>query len=200
MIAALKSSVAIAAGLALCAFMPNAALADAWAETFVGCELQTVTGAGLSIESYACGPDKGSVHLEADDTVPGFVEVSEGEDGPVRTVKIRTFKKGADAPIDAILEQIRTDSPGPDTATCALSPMPGDDQHFVFEPTGEAKTAWQKADESGEAVDPPCGPLGVQFVGDIYFQTLPDDPTTVVMVDTGSEIQIFKPATLKAVK
>jgi hypothetical protein len=175
----------------------------AWAETFAGCKLGEVKGATLAIKSYACGAEQGNVHLEADDTLPGFVEVLDSSDGPMRIVKIRTFKKAAEAPIESVLAAVQAASPGPHTDTCAFAPAPGDDdggsKRVVLAPTGDAKVAWDAAEQKGEPIDPQCGALGVQFEGDLYFRVLADDPTTVVFVDAGSEIQIFIPSTLKSV-
>jgi hypothetical protein len=42
--------------------------------------------------------------------------------------------------------------------------------------------------------------MGVGFVGDRVFQVMADDPTKVVYIDYGSEIQIFDTATLKSLK
>ncbi len=176
---------------------------SAWADTFAACKLQEVKGATLSIKSYACGAEQGNVHLEADDTLPGFVEALDSSDGPMRLTKIRAFKKAADAPIEAVLAAVQAASPGPHTDTCAFAPAPGDDdgggKRVVLAPSGDVKAAWDAAEQKGEPIDPPCGPLGVQFEGDLYFRVLPDDPTTVVFIDAGSEIQIFIPSTLKSV-
>lgn len=184
------------------AALSRPATADAWSETFVGCTKQKVKGAGLSISSYACGPDQGNAHLEADDSVPGFVEVQNGDAGPVREVKIRTFNKAADSPLASILDDVKAASPGPHTASCILERVPAADEQqgerYYLSPTGEAKTAWDKALNDGPAGDPPCGPLGVQFAGDLYFIVLPGDPARVAFIDAGSEIQIFDPSTLRA--
>lgn len=178
-----------------------ASRADAWSETFANCELQTVKGAALSIEAYACGEEQGNVHLEADDSLPGFVIVSDGPDGISRNVAIRVFKKEPGAPFSAILEDVKALSPGPHTNTCVFEKWPGEEagvMRYVLAPTGDAKAAWDKGLENGEPVDPPCGALGVQFVGDLYFEEIAGDPGTVAFVDSGSEIQIFKPQTLKS--
>ena len=192
-------------GLDLRAVPAGAAEPDisAWKQTFVGCKLQDVKGATLSIESFACGPNQGNVHLEADDKLPGFVEVVDGAEGPMRITKIRAFKKAADAPINSILPDVRAASPGRISDTCEFTPAAQTDddgvKRWVFAPGGDAKDTWDQDEKSGDPVDPPCGALGVQFEGDLYFEVLPDDPTTVVFVDAGSEIQIFIPSTLKSV-
>ena len=155
----------------------------------------------LAIKSFNCGPDQGNVHLEADDKISGFVEVLEGSEGPMRITKIRAFKKSADAPLDAILSDVRAASPGRNSETCVFTPTTDADdgtKRWVFAPGGEARETWAQDEKSGDPVDPPCGALGVQFEGDLYFEVLPDDPTTVVFVDAGSEIQIFVPSTLKS--
>jgi hypothetical protein len=152
--------------------------------------------------SYARGPEQGNAHLEADESLPGFVEVQNGDAGAVREVKIRIFKKAAGAPIDAIVEQVRAASPGSATATCVFEPVPATDEatgdRYNFAPSGTAKKKWEDALDGGPPADPPCGPLGVQFAGDLYFEVLPNDPESVAFIDAGSEIQIFDPSTLRA--
>lgn len=176
--------------------------ADVWSETFVGCTKQVAQGAGLAISSYVCGKDQGNVHLEADPALPGFVEVQDTEDGPVRQMKIRTFKKDPQSPIDAVLDAVRAASPGPATPSCTFERAPQSEdssaERYYLAPTGAARTAWDRAMDSDPEGDPPCGPLGVQFVGDLYFVVLPGDPGRVAFIDSGSEIQIFDPSTLRA--
>lgn len=173
---------------------------EAAIQTFAGCQWGKVSGSGLSIWSYACGPDKGSQSLVADDEVGGFAIIT---DGLEPSVVVRTFAKPADAAIDAALPAIRAASPGTHTATCVLTPMTieGREPVYLLSPTGAAKTQWD-AVEAGTATtgdtDPPCGDLGVGFSGDRYFQVLKGDPAKVVYVDAGSEIQIFDPSTIVA--
>lgn len=172
-------------------------------DTFGKCAWEQVKGAQLSIWSYKCGPDAGNVRLVADETLPGFVLLQSSTEGETRTPAIRAFKKAAGAPLDAVLDQVRAASPGPHTATCTLTkhPAPEAGDKFQFMPDAAAAAEWDKYQNDGEGdVQPPCGALGPQFVGDSYFQILPGDPSTVVFVNMGSEIQIFDPKTLQAIK
>ncbi len=170
------------------------------APEFAGCAWQEVKGARLAMQAFACGPDHGGVHIEADDSLPGFRLVYAG--GESRMV-VRTFDKAAAAPLEAILPAVRAASPGPFTAACAFAPAQGYDakgkDRFVFEPTGADKAAWEKSQASDAPMDPPCGPLGVSIAGDRYFTVLADHPQVVVYADMGSEIQIFDPETLRVV-
>ena len=70
---------------------------------------------------------------------------------------------------------------------------------FTFEPTGAAKTAWDKAEKEGGEAPAPCGDLGVYFDRAPIFWVMRDDPTTVIAADMGSEIQIFDPTTLRRI-
>lgn len=173
---------------------------------FAKCKREEVRGATLSILSYQCaGPEAGNTILIADDTLPGFVVESQGPDGTSRRVAVRVFKKAADAPVSSVLDAIRAASPGPHTVTCVLNPWRDSEgtedlKRFIFEPAGEAAKAWEASQTNGGETGSPCGAMGVQFAGDLYFEELIDDPTTVVFVDAGSEIQIFDPATLKVLK
>lgn len=168
--------------------------------TFAGCQWGKVTGSGLSVWSYACGPAMSGQSLIPDEEVGGFALIS---DGLEPSVVIRSFAKPADAAIEAALPAIRAASPGPHTATCVLTPMAieGRDPVYLLSPTGAAKTQWDGVEggtiTTGDT-NPPCGDLGVGFVGDRYFQVLKSAPTKVVYVDAGSEIQIFDPSTLAA--
>nr|QQZ50096.1 hypothetical protein JKL49_26365 [Phenylobacterium glaciei] len=59
-------------------------------------------GGKLALQAFACGPEQGGVHIEADDGLPGFQLVYAGPPAERRPV-IRTFAKAADAPLEAIL-------------------------------------------------------------------------------------------------
>jgi hypothetical protein len=165
-------------------------------DTFKGCKWQKVTGDHIHIWSFACGADMGNEHLVADNAVGGF-DLVEASYKP--SMVIRTFAKPAGALIDAALPAIRAVSPGKDTATCALVPAPGFDawagKLYMLEPTGAAKVAYDKANAI-EPQDPPCGDLGIAPDGDRFFTVMPGDPTRVLYVDMGSEIQVFDPNTI----
>lgn len=161
---------------------------------FAACDWKEVRGTRLSIWSFACGPKAGNAHLEANDALPGFDLVS----GADRHTVIQVFGKPPGSPIDSALPSIRKASPGYGTASCALVPATGDEfkGKYRLEPTGRSKIMWDEVEKKGEGGDPPCGPMGVSFVGDRYFWVLADHPETVVYADMGSEIQIFHPETL----
>ncbi|WP_340644795.1 hypothetical protein [Phenylobacterium sp.] len=171
------------------------------APEFAACVWQEVRGAKFAMQAFACGPEQGGGHIEADDDLPGFQLVYVGSPSERRPV-VRIFAKPADAPLEAILPAIRAASPGLHTATCALAPAQGYDDkgkgRFVLEPTGAAKAAWE-ASQALEPGDPPCGALGVSAAGNRYFQSMPGHPDLVVYADVGSEIQIFDPETLRVI-
>ena len=171
------------------------------APEFAACAWQEVKGAKLAMPAFACGPEQGGVHIEADDGLPGFQLVHVGPPAERRPV-VRIFAKSADAPLEAILPAIRAASPGPHTATCAFAPAQGYDDkdkgRFVLEPTGAAKMSWE-ASQAVEPGDPPCGPMGVSAAGNRYFKVMPGHPDLVVYADVGSEIQIFDPETLRVI-
>lgn len=183
---------------------------QAAADTFKGCTWQQVTGKTLSIWSFSCGPDASNLHMVADETLPGFALVSQSadNDGGSYSPVIRTFAKAADAPIEAVLPDIRKLSPGPQTAACVFEP--GQDplnpdyskrKLYQLAPTGAAKAKWDETVKTGEGdATPPCGAMGVAMDGDRVFEVMPDDPTHVVYIDYGSEIQVFDTNTLKTIK
>lgn len=176
---------------------PNAGMA----ETFSTCAWGEVTAAGLSVWSYACGKDRGDVRLVGDESLPGFMIESAGENGPIRTQAIQIFPREKDAAIDTILPAIRALSPGPATDTCEFAPAQGHEDsgkaRFVFAPTGAAKEIWEKAlTGAGEPVAP-CGPLGEAVWGQLTFELIGHDK--VAMIQHGSEVQIFDASTLKEI-
>ena len=160
--------------------------------TFKACTWGQVKSTTLSIWSYTCPTSR----LVPDADAPGFVL----EESGARHTALRVFKKPADAAITAILPAVRAASPGPHSDSCTLIPQKSDPEHFEFGPTGSAVAEWAASQDNGGKTPPPCGPLGPDFVGDRRFAVMPGEPTTVVYVDMGSEIQIFDPATLRIVK
>jgi len=176
---------------------------DTMKQTFADCTWGKVEGATLSIWSFAC-PQSGNARLVADDSLPGFVMEGTYEGVTSRRPVIIAFKKAADAPISAVLADVRARSPGPHSAECVLTQVDYEgapEGVFGFEPVGAAKTAWDAfASGDGDAapVDAPCGELGPQMSGDHTFKVLETDPTTVVYIDYGSEIQMFDADTLQS--
>lgn len=168
-------------------------------ETFgANCAWGEVKGAALSMWSYACGPDFGSVRLVADDALPGFALESAGVDGqPERRTVVRIFDKPAEAGIDAILPTVRAASPGLATSSCVLEPAPGRDGLYLLAPTGPIRAAYDAENFSDTVPAMPCGDLGVGPAGDRVFKVMEGHPDKVAYIDYGSEIQIFDAATLK---
>jgi len=172
-------------------------------QTFGSCTWGKVEGSGLAVWSFDCPEDVGNSRLVADDSLPGFAIEGTFDGQTSRYPAIVIFKKAADAPIESILDAVRARSAGPNTATCTLQPVtfesavPGS---YSLEPTGDVAARWN-AFASGEAdateVEPPCGPMGPQMSGARSFRVLEGDPTTVVLIEYGSEIQIFDPSTLR---
>ena len=165
-------------------------------ETFVNCTWGETQGSGLSVWSYAC-PQAGNTHMVHDASLPGFALEGTYDGQTARSPTIIVFKKAADAPIDAVLAEVRTKSPGPHTAQCVLARPTYDGvaegiYHLVPPATVQAQWDAQSSGEgTGEPMDPPCGDLGEQMSGDRVFYVLDGDPTTVLWVNFGSEIQPF---------
>lgn len=169
------------------------------AETFKGCTWEKVTGPVLSIWSFNCP----AAHIRLAPSGDGFALVSDDPTTPKPTVVIRVFNKERDAPYDSILPAVRAASPGPVTARCELVPVKAMDDMkgrlFQLSPVGADKIAYDKANEA-EPGGPPCGELGIGPVGDRVFVELSNDPTKLIWVDLGSEIQIFDPNTLASIR
>jgi hypothetical protein len=178
----------VTAPVAVAAEIPQPS--ESRAEAFPDCTWGPVTAGGLSIWSYACP----TVRIIADDALPGFQRETTDPDGKVSLYPvIQIFTKPADAPIDAIIDRVRTASPG--SETCNIEPGSHDD--FVLMPTGEAALAYAQFIE-GKADGPslPCGPYGPSEAGGRTFRLVDGAPDKVVMIDWGTEIQVFEPDTL----
>lgn len=171
-------------------------------ETFVNCTWGETTGGGLSIWSYAC-PQSGNTHMVYDASLPGFALEGTYDGQTARSPAVVIFKKAAEAPLDSILSEVRARSPGPHSAACILSTIPSPEGDIAgFEPTGAVKTQWDafaSGTEGAEPMDAPCGDMGPQMSGDRGFRVLADDPTTVVFIEYGSEIQPFDFTTIRKV-
>lgn len=171
-------------------------------ETFVDCTWGETQGSGLSVWSYAC-PQAGNTHMVHDASLPGFALEGTYDGQTSRSPTIIVFKKAADAPIDAVLAEIRTKSPGPHTAQCVLARPTYDGvaegiYHLV--PPAPVKAQWDafsSGEGDAEPIEPPCGDLGEQMSGDHVFYVLDGDPTTVLWVNFGSEIQPFEAASIR---
>ena len=141
-------------------------------------------------------------HLVADDSLPGFVLKDDSPDAKDRVV-IRFFKKTSGASVPSVLPAVRAASPGRYTSRCALIPLPpregSREKLFSLEPTGGEGKAWEASQETSKMPDEPCGKLGPSYVGDRMFREMNGDPTRVVFIDMGSELQIFDPSTLTSV-
>lgn len=171
-------------------------------ETFVNCTWGETTGGGLSVWSYAC-PQAGNTHMVYDASLPGFALEGTYDGQTGRSPAVVIFKKAAEAPLGSILAEVRAKSPGPHSATCVLSIIPSPEGDIAgFEPTGTVKTQWDafaSGAEGAEPMDAPCGDMGPQMSGDRGFRVLADDPTTVVFIEYGSEIQPFDFTTIRKI-
>jgi hypothetical protein len=174
------------------------------AETFPNCTWGEVKGAGVSMWSYDCRVNGEGYHLVADDAAKAFYVETIRAGETTRTLAAQVFQKDPAAPIDAVLPAVRAASSGPDSAGCVFMVTAREgspDAIYQLEPTGAAKARVDAAQAKGEGIgDQPCGPMGVQDVGDRHFMALPDDPSKVVFVELGSEVQIYNPETLVAKK
>lgn len=165
-------------------------------ETFVNCTWGETQGSGVSVWSYAC-PQSGNTHMVYDASLPGFVLQGTYDGQTSQSPAIIVFKKAADAPIESILTEVRAKSPGPHTAQCTLQRPTYDgvaEGIYHLMPPEPIKAQWDAqmtGDFTGEPIDAPCGDLGEQMSGDHVFYVLKGDPTTVLWVNFGSEIQPF---------
>lgn len=168
------------------------------ASTFEGCVWGPVSGGGVTINAYACPTSK----LEADDMLPGIVQVVTAPDGETfRSPVVQVFDKAADEPMEAALDEVRALSPGAED--CVFAPAregwtAQGQARFELWPTGEAKAAYEEY-LSGQTQDViiPCGPLGPGEAGAHTFEVLEGAPDKVVMVSWPSDIASFDAGSLR---
>lgn len=165
---------------------------ERFVEAFPKCEWGEVVAAGVSIWSFTC-PD---VRTVADEALPGFAREERGADGQVILIPaIRIFTKPADAPVSAVIDQVRALSP--EAAGCEIEA--GANGDFVLLPVGAAMEAYGRF-QRGEADGPsmPCGPMGPSEAGGRTFRQIEGAPDKVAMIDWGTALPPFDPDTMRA--
>ena len=176
------------------------------AAAFGTCTWGEVSGAGLSLYSYACGPDRANMRLVVDESLPGFAVESTDKGGhPTRDGAIQILYRNADDPIDEIATSISAISPALEEDSCALAPAGPYNPHpedgrtrYVWAPTGDLKAQWELSTKTGQTMPFPCGPLGVRHSGAWTFEILADDPRKVIAVSWDPSVLIFDPATIRS--
>lgn len=176
------------------------------AEAFPTCAWTKVSGAGLSLYSYTCGPDRANMQLVVDEDLPGFaVESTDPQGRATRELAIMLMFRNPDEPLEAIATTISSVSPALEGDSCALlpagalNPRPDDRRaRYIWGPTDEAKARWEAAHSDGQSMPPPCGPLGVQHNRITTFEVLKEDPAKVVAVVWRDDVQPFDPSTIRS--
>ena len=186
----------ILALVALLAGLPAAALAQPPMPTQSSvpgeCAWQWMTGAGLGIWAERCDLVTGVWTPRFDETLPGFVLTVDGND---ETVILQAFEKPADAPVSAILPELRQRGYIPDDDDCvfeaaALRPAPRTIAFYEIRATGARQEAFA-ATPPDEVPEPPCGDYGWGTHGVRYFMTDIRFPERVLYVNTGQDGTMF---------
>jgi hypothetical protein len=176
--------------------MPAAALAQPPkpAESSVPgqCEWQWMNGAGVGIWAERCDLATGVWTPRFDAALPGFVLTLDGND---ETVILQVFDKPAEAPIDAILPELRQRGYIPDDDDCvfeaaAIRPAPRTIAFHEIRATGARQAAFE-ATPADEVPEPPCGDYGWGTHGTRYFMTDLRFPERVVYVNIGQDGTMF---------
>jgi hypothetical protein len=170
-------------------------------ESFKDCTWGAVTGGGLTIDGFSCPTAK----LEGDESLPGIVRVDTAADGTTsRAVILQVFAKGADQPMDAVLDAVRKASPGAEECVFAEAEKGWRSEGRMISqlvPTGAAKANYD-AFRAGkaDATNMPCGELGPSEGGARTFEVLQEAPNKVVMISWPSDIPPFDYASLRVAK
>jgi hypothetical protein len=164
------------------------------------CQWRWQEGAGLGVWTERCAFDTGVWEPKFDASLPGFVITVEGE--TVDTI-LHVFSKPADAPVAAILPELKTRRLIPDDDDCvfepaAIRPAPRTLAFFHIVPRGKRKQAFD-ATPKDEVPEPPCGDYGWSTHGTRYFLTDIAHPGRVLYVNIGQDGMMFdeKTVTLK---
>jgi hypothetical protein len=175
---------AVLLAVAGCATAPNAPSSDSGAEP---CEWRTLESGPFSLRAQTCRHANGVWQVRAEPELPGFGLWH--DDQRVTTV-VQWFAKAADAPVDAILPELRARGLIPNDEQCVLrpAPRPGPRTHAYHDirPIG-ARLAALQATPADEIPDPPCGEAGWSTHGVRYFMTDMRTPEWVLYVNEGQD-------------
>lgn len=171
--------------LAACSAVPKAPAQDASTED--ACQWRTLEAGPFSVQAQTCRHATGVWQVRAEPELPGFGLWH--DDGRVTTV-VQWFAKPADAPVAAILPELRAKGLIPNDEQCVFRPAtrPGPRTHAYYDirPIG-TRLAALEATPSDQIPDPPCGEFGWSTHGVRYFVTDIRTPEWVVYVNEGQD-------------
>jgi hypothetical protein len=161
------------------------------------CGWEWKAGGGIGVWAERCDLDTGLWQLRYDEALPGFALTVDGGDV---AVVLQTFAKPAEAPVSAILPDLRRRGYIPDDEECvfapaAIRPAARTIAFFDIQPTGARKAAFE-ATPVDEVPEPPCGDYGWSTHGIRYFMTDTRFPDRVIYVDIGEDGMMFDPETV----
>lgn len=162
------------------------------------CVWEWKTGGGIGIWAERCTFATGVWEPVFKADLPGFILTVDGGD---ETTILQLFKKPADAPISAILPELRKRGYIPDDDECVfepaadIRPLPKTRALFEIMPTGSRLAAFD-ATPADEVPEPPCGEYGWSTHGVRYFMTDITHPDTVVYLNIGQDGTMFDDGTV----
>lgn len=162
------------------------------------CQWEWKTGGGLGVWAERCVLETGVWEPKFREDLPGFVLTVDG--GAGETI-LQRFTKPADAPVAAILPELRKRGYIPDDDECIFAPAedigPAVRTKAFFEivATGKRKANFD-ATPSDEVPDPPCGDYGWSTHGVRYFMTDIGHPESVIYINIGQDGMMFDPDTV----
>ena len=170
--------------LAGCTPVPKAPVRDGSVDP---CTWQTLESGPFSLRAQTCRHATGVWQVRAEPELPGFGLWH--DDQRVTTV-VQWFAKPADAPVDAILPELRARGLIPNDEQCVFRPAarPGPRTHAYHDirPIG-ARLAALEATPADQIPDPPCGEAGWSTHGVRYFMTDIRTPEWVLYVNEGQD-------------
>lgn len=167
------------------------------AEAAKACVVEHFQVANLRVDGQSCRYSTGHWHLRPEPALPGLALWRDDE--RIDTV-LQLFPRDPEAPIDALLDTLRTRGHIPPDRECVFEPTslwaaPRTIAFFQIKPIGE-RLRRLKATPRDEVPDPPCGDYGWSTHGVRYFLTDLRAPEWAVYVNEGQDGTLVDPRTL----
>ena len=168
------------------------------AQTDSACQWAWKSGGGVGLWTETCALETGVWTVDWNERETRFDLKLNGD---MMTTVVQVFRKPADAPISAILPELKKRGSVPDTAECIFKPAEGASADkagralYEIRPTG-ARLAALEATPGDEVPEPPCGEYGWSTHGVRTFRLDPKHPGFVLYVNEGQDGTMIAPDTI----
>lgn len=165
---------------------------------FDGCSWEYLSGGGIGLWSQKCSNNRVVVDAARQ---AAFMELTvDGQTSRGEIARVFAIPEGG---LPALAQTLVREGAGPTGSQCTLeavaatTDIPQGVARYTLVPTGQTKTAWDRAVASDTAPEtPPCGAYGVAIVGDRYIEVQAAHPDRALFVELGSEMSIYEPSTI----